>query len=119
MGKNNLIRKETKIIHNGTTTIAYVTNTPKDGAELINAYEKLHLVSCEALYDTYFTKGIAKLCPEDEYNSSTGVLVASKKAHTASNKAMIKKLQRVLKENRRYVKLLQQTIDELETDIND
>ena len=67
------------IIQNGTTTIVYgeTTSDPNLISELFN---KMSQIAFRLRETTYVTKGVSQLHPDDTYNQSTGIMIASKKA---------------------------------------
>lgn len=84
-------------IVSGTTTVVYGTTTPVFVPELQSSFEKTQQ-AFDGLFRAPVTKkGVARLAEGDQFEASTGRVVASKKAERLGNRVMRQKVAQVVK----------------------
>ena len=113
MSTKNTKCRRNKTIFNGTTTVVYADTFVKTDSELDQISAKLHDALTDLCLYTIETKGVAKLSPEDSYDETTGVTVASQKAELRANRFVLGRVHKARALAERYIKVLDSVADEL------
>lgn len=114
MSTKNTKCRRNKTIFNGTTTVVYADSFVKTDSELDQISAKLHDALTDLCLYVVKTKGVAKLSPEDSYDETTGVTVASQKAELIANRHILGKVRIARTAAEQYIKTLDKVIEELE-----